>query len=78
MAVRSTDALPADILRRVHETEARALARARDVVEQPSSNATLLALQDALRTRNETVLLLSNVMRAYSRSADRIVDNLRA
>jgi hypothetical protein len=78
MPVRTTDALTPDMLRLVHETEARALARARDVVEQPESNATLMALREAMGVRNQAVLLASNVLRAYDRSADRIIENLKA
>lgn len=78
MPIRTSDALSPDMLRLVRETEDRALARARDVVEHPDSNATLLALQDALRLRDQTVLLASNVLRAYSRSAERIIDNMKA
>ena len=78
MPIRSTDALTPDMLRLVHETEARALARARDVVEHPESNATLVALQEAMRVRNQAALLASNVLRAYDRSADRIIENMKA
>lgn len=68
---------PFDIARRVEETEARALARARDLVASPASNSVLLQLQEALRFRSELSSATSQIARAYDRSADRIIQNLK-
>lgn len=70
--------LSPEMIRVVHETEARALARARDLVDQPESNVLMLQFREALRIRSEAVLIASAVMRTYDDVADRIIANLRA
>jgi len=78
MTVRIDAFLLGPVAGQLEELEARAIARARDLVERPASSSALLELQDALRARSELLLAASAILKAYGRSADQIVAHLEA
>jgi len=78
MSIHGPAGLPADLVRLVERTEARALAEAKDLVEHPDSNVTLQRLREALRVRRELLSVTSQIAKAYDESADRILRNLKA